>query len=200
MFKKLVLGVCLLLPNIQTLHAALLIEPYLGYSLGGGGETGVNTSTYIHEYSGLNLGVRFGYILPLGPMFGLDYSFATHDLDSTLGNASFSDEIKKKQWGLFVGFNLPVLVRVWGTYFFSAGFDGQDQEKNNQLYNENDAIKSGSGYALGIGYTGLPFLSINFEYRTFEYDTLLIEEAEATNYNGTDLNEFLLSVSTPINL
>ena len=96
--------------------------------------------------------------------------------------------------GAFVGFEFPILLRVFGTYYFS---DEQETDSTN-LTTVSQKSSKGSGIALGAGYTGLPFLALNVEYRSFNHD-------ESTNYNGdtadltTDntFTEIMFSISLP---
>ena len=203
MFKKTTLAIGLFFAMISASHAGLLIEPYLGYAIGGDGESTFTPTTVNHTYSGLNYGARLGYS-NLGFMIGLDYSASSHDLEGKITSSptySAKDGIDRSQIGIFVGFNFPVMLRAWGTYYFGAGFDGADAEKSgDQVYDNTDEVGDGSGYGLGVGFTGLPFVSINAEYRTFEYDTSNHGAATVANFAGAKLSEILLSISLPLNI
>ena len=165
----------------STAQAGLMFEPYLGYSFNGSiGESSDDT-----DYNGLTYGARLGY-QSLGLMFGADFSAQSLSVDNDNGADADFD---KNQIGIFVGYNAPILFRFWATYFFTGSleFDGANQE-----------LTSGSGFALGAGYTGLPFVSLNLEYRTVNYDE--VEFASMTQNADTDAKEILFSVSLPFNL
>jgi hypothetical protein len=181
-------------------RAGILIEPYLGFSLAGTGDTTIGTNKYDHSYSSPTIGGRLGYGM-LGFMAGLDYSMQTFDLESEIGSTTYKDGVKKNQLGIFVGYNLPILVRVWGTYYLSGNLDGDDPSASNTLLDSRYEFSDGGGYALGAGFTGLPFVSINLEYRNLEYDKAEFSGATLSTYNEKlNLSEILLSVSLPLDL
>lgn len=198
--RNYLLSLISLLVFSSTANAGLLIEPYLGYSLMGDGDSQIGTTTYDHSYGTPTLGGRLGGTY-LGFMAGLDYSMQTFDLKSEVGSTEYKDGVKKNQLGLFVGYELPILLRVWGTYFLSGSLEGDDTAAGTQFINKNGEYSSGGGYALGVGFTGLPFVSLNLEYRTMEYDKYELNGQNVATYNEKlNLNEILLSVSLPLNL
>lgn len=183
-----------------TAKAGILIEPYLGFSLAGSGDTTFGTSKYDHSYSTPTIGGRLGYSM-LGFMGGIDYSMQSFDLESEVGSTTFKDGVSKNQLGIFVGYNLPILLRVWGTYYLSSKVEGDDANTASNFIDSRYEFSDGGGYALGAGFTGLPFVSVNLEYRTIEYDKAELSGANITNYNEKmDLSEILLSVSLPLDL
>ena len=165
-------------------QAGVLVEPYLGFSIAGDGESTISTVNYDFSYSSVTYGGRLGYSF-LGLMGGLDYSMQSFKADVDAGGTETKKDVDKSQLGLFVGYDFPILLRAWATYFLSAKADFTDYE-----------FKSGGGYALGVGFTGLPFVSINLEYRDLEYDKF--EWATTHTYDKkASLSEILLSVSAP---
>lgn len=202
MFKKLLLTTSLFFSLSTTLLAGVLLEPYLGAAIGFSGESTYSDATTKPEFSflGVNIGGRVGYSF-LGFMGGLDYSMAKHNLKTDYNNISYKDGISRSQLGIFVGYELPILLRVWGTYFVKAELDGDDTAKDSgQFISKDTSFDDGSGIALGAGFTGLPFVSINFEYRRFEYDTEFEKGVKDATHTGTTLSELLLSVSLPLDL
>jgi hypothetical protein len=180
--------------------AGIHVEPYLGYSLGGSGDSTFGTTNYDHSYGTPTIGGRLGYGM-LGFMAGIDYSMQNFGLESEVGSTTFDDDVSKSQLGIFVGYELPILLRVWGTYFLSSKIEGDDSQAAGTLFDSRYEFSDGGGYALGAGFTGLPFVSINLEYRTLEYDKGELNGATITNYNEKlDLSEILLSVSLPLDL
>ena len=200
MCKRLLLTFVFLFSINNSSMAGVLLEPYLGFSLIGDGDSKVTNIDQDHSYSAITLGGRVGYTF-LGFMGGLDYSYETHDIKSKSSVETAKDGINRNQLGLFVGYNLPILVRVWGTYFIHAGVEGKDNvSESSQFLSKDNKLESGSGIALGAGFTGLPFVSINLEYRKFDFDKLTTKGVTDNSYKGTSLSEFLLSVSLPLDI
>ena len=164
----------------NTAQAGFLIEPYVGYSFAGDFDLGsVNNS----DFDGLTLGGRLGY-QSWGFIFGLDYSLQALTFEDKSTNSE--NDSDKSQFGLFVGYDLPILFRAWATYFLSSTIEPD---------NGGD-VESGNGYGFGFGYTGLPFVSLNLEYRKISYG----EAAGASLSEDADAKEILFSVSLPLNL
>jgi hypothetical protein len=72
----------------------------------------------------------------------------------------FKTNISLSEWAGFVGYEFPLFLRVYAGYIFSA--NGSSKDKNNLSVD----FSKGTGSKLGVGFTGLPFVDINFEYRT----------------------------------
>jgi hypothetical protein len=183
-------------------RAGVLVEPYLGFAIGGDGDTTVIGNNYDTSYSSVTLGGRLGYQF-LGFMAGLDYSMQNFSLKSQIGsNTAVKDDVKKNQLGVFVGYDFPILLRAWGTYYVSGSLEGKEANAaTGQVFSSNDKFSGGSGYALGVGFTGLPFVSVNLEYRTMEYDKFTrTDNANASYGKKLNLSEILLSVSLPLDL
>ena len=87
------------------------------------------------------------------------------------------------QMGVFVGYELPILLRVWATYYFDVNWDL-----------EGSTSRELTTIALGVGFTGLPFVSLNAEYRLNTFDNKLGFDDYETNA------EVLFSASIPLNL
>lgn len=165
-------------------QAGILLEPFLGYAIGSAEDASSPSTDY--SYKAPTFGARVGY-QQLGLMLGAEYSTASLDMDYEVSglSGSFTGNTKS-QLGLFVGYNLPIMFRAWGTYYVSPTFE----------YSSGTEL-SGSGYGLGLGFTGLPLVSLNLEYRSYTYD-------EATSGSSTGsiadytISEILLSVSLPL--
>ena len=173
--KKFILAVAamafLAFPQAQ---ASILVEPLIGYNL----------ATQFRDDnggSGRAFGGRLGYQY-LGLQLGADYLNSTVDVDD-------AKDFNSEDFGAFVGFQFPILLRVYAGYIFSSSGDYK-------LAGANVEAKDGSGEKFGIGFTGLPFLNINFEYRNISYDK--IGGAKPTG-NGGDYQSYLVSVSLPLN-
>lgn len=190
-FKNTLLGLFTVLSlGFSSANAGVLLEPYLGYKIASG-DRAITTATE-YSFNTPTIGGRVGYQF-LGFMAGLDYSMSTGSFGLETKTLTTTTEVNndQDQFGLFVGYNLPILFRVWGTYFLSSNLEQADGDEN-----------KGSGFALGAGFTGLPFVSLNLEIRSISYDEFYDKSAgTTTTLNPTsDYTEVLLSVSMPIDL
>ncbi len=208
--KKL-LPVCITVIGFNT-HAALLVEPLVGLSLNGGGDSKIkvdngNTTNWENDYSALGYGLRLGYESILGIMVGAEYSAqlshgmkvknkasGTFTYDGVETN-EYEFDASTRNIGIFVGYSFPILLRVWGTFFFDSTLS-VEADATPRAVDANGNEYDGSGRSFGVGYTGLPFISVNLEYRTFEWD----EKRPRANSNYTadhEASEIFLSVSAP---
>jgi hypothetical protein len=187
----------LLLTFSLTSHAGILIDPYLGFAIGGVDETGLTANNAKYDYSRPTYGARLGY-QTFGFMAGVDYSMASGDWESKNLLVKEKLESSASALGVFAGFNLPILLRFWGTYYLNASSENKSSTATETL--------NGSGYGLGLGFTGLPFISLNLEYRSFSYDE--VEASSGTHSLPSTTagvgehaaSEVLLSVSLPLDL
>ncbi len=167
MFKRkfafLLTALFLAAPSAQ---AGVYIEPYLGYLTG---KTKGSEST---DHAGPNFGARLGYSM-LGLAFGAEYETAKLKLDSTP-----KSDITPTNIGAFVSYTFPILVRAYASYFPSA--------KAKLEVGTSSFEFEGSAMKVGVGYTGLPFVVINFEMQTTSFDKLeglsLSEDTKVTSY------------------
>jgi hypothetical protein len=161
--------------------ASLLIEPHVGYNVYGNGDTTTATISYNGAQYGGRLGMQY-----FGLMGGLDYTKSSFTYKTLSSGVSTNYDEKRDQLGVFVGYNLPILLRAWVGYNFS-----------DKVTDKSDGSwESGNGMEFGIGFTGLPFLSINMEYRTSTYnkaDTGVISPKNETK-------EVVLSISAPFTI
>lgn len=174
-----------------TAQASLLIEPHLGYIL----PTEETYGGEKNEYNGPQFGARIGY-QTLGFMAGLDYTRSSYTLDVTDEGVKTSFDKTRNNLGAFVGYNFPILLRAWIGYDFSVK---ESQDGNQSGATDGDYMK-GNATVLGVGFTGLPFLSINLTYRMLKYDEYKDgAETGAINPNF-EPKEIALEVSLPLNL
>ena len=122
---------------------------------------------------------------------GVDYSITTLDAEiDTAGYTSTLSDFDGNHLGIFAGVELPVLLRAWATYFLSS-----------KLTDNDDDEYDGSGFGLGVGFTGLPFVSLNLEYRSMTYDEFTDVSAGTTSTDRDyDVSEILFTVSLPLDL
>jgi hypothetical protein len=139
-----------------------MLEPYVGYVLGGNENEVAGTSQHDVDYSSPMLGARLGY-RALGLMAGFEYNMLSTSWEDQVAPIAADVDYKHSNMGIYVGYNFPIMLRVWGTYYFSSKAEVDSGSSAGDEY-------TGNGKVIGVGFTGLPFLSINLEYRTFTYD------------------------------
>ncbi len=144
---------------IKPASAGLLIEPVVGYNMGNFevDSAGVDKE----KTSGTSYGGRLGY-QNLGFQLGLDYLASNLNVDD-----NDYGTMKTGEWAGFVGFEFPILLRVYAGYIFSASGDTKYDSGSGK---ETIKLEGGSGTKLGVGFTVLPFLDINVEYRKVSWD------------------------------
>jgi hypothetical protein len=159
--------------------AGLLLDPYVGISSSASKIEidGFSSLTDDETSTATVAGARVGYSFILLSA-GLDYQMMSGDDanedSSTISSTSF-----------FVGVDLPILLRFWGKYIFSSEFSGDTADKFDFAYKD--------GYAVGIGFTALPFVSINLEVQALNYDL------EYGSIDGTySVGSTILSLSIPL--
>lgn len=142
-------GLVLSLLGSVSVHADLHLEPFLGYAFGKGGS---GTKKDAH---GVDFGGRVGF-RTLGFSVGGEYSLS----DFTIENSP-DTSFKPRNIGVFAAYEFPILLRAYGTYIFhSEGDFGANK------------LEDGSGYRIGAGFTGLPFIAINLELMHLEHKKL----------------------------
>lgn len=170
--------------TISSSEASLLIEPHIGYNLSGGG----TSNAVKYDYNGAQYGMRLGGQY-LGLMAGLDLTAGSYTWEQAPGG---NDEFDRTEVGVFVGYNLPILLRVWGAYYFSS----TAKDTNASGRTTTGAKYKGNTKELGAGFTALPFLSLNLVYRNVTIDTKPVGIAGGDISN----NEFVVGVSLPFTL
>ncbi|MBT6325857.1 MAG: hypothetical protein HOJ35_07795, partial [Bdellovibrionales bacterium] len=174
------------------------IDPYLGYNAGWAVQdktvSGV-TAELDFTSTGPMFGARAGFQM-LGFMAGAEYGMSTTTQDlaaaTTIGESAASTDLQTTYMGVFVGYELPILLRAWATYNLSVDSEvTSDSGKGN--------VTSGSGFTLGVGFTGLPFVSLNVEYRSITFDKSTASGGSETDLtNDITSNELFASVSIPL--
>lgn len=172
-------------------QAALLIEPVIGYSFSKA-ETKDETSGGVtidgdsYKGSGGSFGGRLGY-QNFGFQLGVDYLRSSIDID----DSDFDQNLAISEWAGFVGFEFPVLFRAYAGYIFSATGESK-------INDEKIEFTKGSGMKVGLGFTGLPFIDINFEYRKGKFGEF--ETVNETFDEGTSYEAFMIGLSLPLNI
>lgn len=164
-------------------RAGFYIDPHIGYVMSGDvGQPG-DTNSGIGGATGF--GSKIGF-KTLGLSYGLDYQ--AYGLEDENTPAS---QIDTTEMGFFIGYSLP-LIRVWATYVFSS--EGENTTTSPA------ATYSGGGYNIGVGYTGLPLISINLEMKYQSWDEAEAFGATATVSPAIDYEATVLSISFPFSL
>ncbi len=175
--KKIFAALVVSLGMASVSQASWMIEPYLGY------EFGKVKDSSPGEISGTNLGLRLAYRLPVLVWFGLD---GTYGLTGTYkpDTGANSDMQRTSLYGV-VGVDLPILLRGW------IGVNLMNEMKFKD-YSDNKL--KGSGLKVGVGFTGLPFVSLNLEYINDKFD----EYAGSSISPEAKTDSYMLSVSLPL--
>lgn len=187
------LSLTLLLASIigfsSSAKADLLIEPLIGYSLGKSEfdfTFNQGTDTDSQSIKGPSYGGRLGY-QNLGFQLGVDYLASNMDFDG--------DDFKTSELGGFVGFEFPILFRVYVGYVFS----GKGELSSDDVAATTVKFEKGTGPKFGIGFTLLPFLDINLEHRMIKYDTYSVGDVNNTKIDHS-YSATMLSFSLPFTI
>jgi hypothetical protein len=170
---------------ITPAKAGLLLEPVLGYSFSKFETDQAGSSE--EKANGPSLGGRVGY-QNLGFQLGIDYLRSNLNVDDN----NYKEDLVVNEFAGFIGFEFPVLLRVYAGYIFSAN---GETEADFGAGKQDLKFTDGTGMKLGVGFTGLPFIDINLEYRkgTFgEYKLGNTKQDIDTNYSA-----YMLSLSLP---
>lgn len=183
LMKKSILPL-LFLSLLANAHAGLLVEPVLGWTFG----QKLDISG-VDDYSGgqgLSYGGRLGY--QRGPFqIGADVLKSSVEMDSN----DFKENVDITEMGAFIGFELPILLRAYAGYIASI-------EGDTNINRVKTEFNKGSGFKLGVGWTLLPFLDINLEYRNGMFDEY--KQGGMTVKEDTYYKAYMLGVSLPLDL
>ncbi len=194
--------------TINTAIAGIWIEPYIGYKFGSYdatlknyvGAAAIANGDYTVDMTGYAVGGKLGYAVPFLAI-GLEYQMGQLNKKINKKPAASTlvdnDRYDTTVLGAFVTFTAIPLINVWAGYQFSIKW------KDTNGPDKGDTI-SGSGYGVGAGFTGLPFLSINLDYKAY---TMNKEKSGGTttnlpsnNKNEYEGEEIMLSISLPFNI
>lgn len=165
--KKLLLVLMISVLGTSSVYAGFLIDPYIGT---GSAKTTVDYTGVDDSDDSLSIiGSRVGYSFLLFSA-GIDFAKGSIDGDDFTNTS------------LFVGVDLPILIRAWAEYFISSNLDTDT----------NLDFKNGT--SIGIGFTGLPLVSLNLEVQNINYEVEI---------GGSDVDvksaAYIFSVSLPLN-
>ena len=176
--KQLFVALLLSLAAGSFAHADLMIEPYLGYETGNLSTKGSGADTS-DETKGVVPGLRLGYAAPAVLWVALDYSIESN------GKISGTDYDRSNLF-LDVGADL-LLIRLWGGYGFSNSLTTKPTSGNNSNFSGGSMLKA------GIGFTFLPFVSLNLEYMAGSFGSYPSSNSSAKETMA------LASISIPMN-
>lgn len=148
-------------------QAAFLVEPFIDHALSGEVTNGGNDSDMSITTEGLRLGMT-----SLGFMYGVEFSIGNTRYDTDPEVDATSQDL-----GLFLGYTFPVMFRVWATYYTDSKISWDDEEY------------TGTGTKIGIGYSGLPYVSINLQ---------MLNRSYSDNNDDIDDTATLLGISVPL--
>ena len=107
-----------------------------------------------------------------------------------INDNAFDSNVDTSEWAAFVGYEFPVFLRVYAGYIFSGTGEYKDGSKNKVELSE------GFGSKFGVGFTGLPLVDINLEYRMGKFDKFEVAGVEGnTEFKYSSI---LLALSVPL--
>ena len=191
--KKLMIMCLFLTFGVTESKAGLLLEPYVGYLLGTQDgkykQDGNEVDPDETSSSGAGFGARVGF-QTFGLMVGGVYetipsiTSEENDVESDAGSTS--------RLGVFVGYDFPLFLRVWGTYFLDVSIEDSNGNDASDMFD--------SGLGAGVGLTFLPLVSLNVEYRMYTLSDDFKNNGVTFDYSDTNYSEIFVSVSLPLNL
>jgi len=103
-----------------------------------------------------------------------------------------SKKIFQRERGGFIGYEFPVLFRVYAGYIFSGTGTTKADDGTKIEFNE------GTGSKVGVGFTGLPFVDINLEYRQMKYPEMTLGSTDTDT--DTTYSTIMLGLSLPFTI
>jgi hypothetical protein len=164
-------------------QANLLIEPVAGWNV----PTKFTFQDNNYSGDGGSAGGRVGF-QKLGFQLGVDYLHSRISFNET----ELPKPMSMNEWAIFAGFEFPILLRIYAGLIVSALAETKDPN------GDKITLDGGTGAKFGVGFTGLPLIDINVEYRRGSWQEYKIGDTkteEESNYNS-----ILLAVSAPFNL
>lgn len=171
---KLVIALMATCLSVQS-FAGLLIDPYLGM---GQAKTTSDLATDGDSDGFTSFGSRLGYSFILVSA-GIDYQMVKSESDG--------DDVNVTNTSFFVGVDLPILLRAWAEYQISSDYD---------LDGSNLDVEFKDGYSVGVGFTGLPLVSLNLELAVTNYEI----DAGVLGTLDYSAASTMFSVSLPLDL
>lgn len=186
-------GILILLAMITMVYyadkanAAFLLEPYAGTQFISSYETEGTGAGSEGDITGSAIGLKLGF-KQMGFNFGLNGQRSSWTFTPEEGDES---DVTYTRMGAFIGYDLPIGIRLWAEYVFSFSGTADDE-------NLDSEYKEGSGTAFGFGYQVIPFLSLNLEMANLQTATFVNNGTES-DFN-VDYQTFIFSVSLPFSI
>ena len=184
--------------------AFVYVEPFVGVNILGNEEMTSNNMLVSYDRTGYFYGAKLGIPVMPGLVFGGEFRNGETAGELTQPVTGFTDAtFDTSSIGIYLSYNAIPLLNFWGTYYL---VNDQEISISNNTTIVTGSTYSGSRYALGVGYTGFPFISINFEYSFFEFDEVEVDGTvhqlpnTAFDITTNKGSEFLVSISVPLNL
>jgi len=162
-------------------NAGIHIEPLAGVILNGEFD---GDGSFEGDLSGNVIGAKIGY-RNLGLSLGLDIRRGSYNLDFEDFD---DDDYVSNECGVFIGYDLPILFRFWGTYHFAGEAERDDGDITLEKF---------SGFTVGVGYNLLPLISLNLEYFSKNYEEADIDGGGTSDID-TEFTGLILGVSVPL--
>lgn len=160
-------------------YGSFLFEPYGGTTFSGTLEESNTDALFTGASFGAKLGVQYTYFFA-----GFDYRIGRFSVDAKEDDTTLEDDtLNNEQYFLFVGYEFPMWFRAWGGLALGGYASSNDRK-----------FREGNGALVGLGYKGLPWVSVNLEYVTWGYDK--VDPGSDSDLKG---QHFLFSLSLPIN-
>jgi hypothetical protein len=186
--------------SVNVANAGIYFEPYFGSLVSGE----ISGETYDAAYDLDNDNEKTVAVTGsvYGARVGMDFINVAMGLDYMAGSPSFDgDSSTLTNMGIFFAFKIP-MVRFWAEYIFSAKVSSTNDD------DETATFDKGTGTKIGVGYSPIPYLSINFEVLSNTFTEVSIEDEngddilDAANLDWKDhenkLSAYMLSISVPI--
>jgi hypothetical protein len=189
---KKILATLVLFVGFQA-HAAVLLEPFLGYNQSTLNTTMSGTDTK-YTNTGMEYGARIGYKFTQGFWIAGEYTGGSGKSKPDTAGATDNDYANTTLGAVF-GYDYSHF-RFWAGYGFS---DKSTIKQTGQA----DADYTGTSMKVGLGFRPTQIVSINFEYIMPKYTKVSQSGTDydvSTLFTKFDISGMALSVSFPFDL
>jgi len=166
----------------------ILIEPYIAVNILGDFDYKSAASKAAKGDSDkipFSFGGRLGYT-KMGFQGGLDYAL-TKSMKFEQNTTQKGD---MNEFGAFVGYQLPILLRGYVGYTFHGKID----------FETGGEYKSLRGVKFGLGYSIFPMVKMNVEYKLYNFGEYKLNSVTVNPKADADLKMFAVSISVPLSL
>lgn len=161
--------------------AGIVFDPYFGSSSATAVVDGIPAG---YDNEGSASGTTFG------SRVGLSFSLLSAGIDYGVFN---TDKTNATDMSAFVGLNLPFFFRFWAEYYISS----TGQSIYLDQYGGGADLEFKDGYSIGIGFTGLPLVSVNLEAVSKNY---IVKDVPFLGDLDVAYADYIVSLSIPFNL